>query len=239
MKSPLILLSLLLALSLPQSYAQKARVKVIDAQTKQVKFKIDSLVRVFIVHVPPNYASQPNAKYPVVFMFHGGGGNGKDFFDKSGWKEVGDREGFITVFPTAYETCLIDDGRQKERNYWMTYGKLLNLCPGETPHSDVDFVKKMLSYLEERNQHHEITWKMRVGIHSGTIVAGVVGKKKFAYDLFGDTVNTASRIESAGQAGKINISSSTFELVKQEFTCLSRGKIFAKGKGELEMYFVE
>ena len=98
--------------------------------------------------------------------------------------------------------------------------------------------QKMLSYLEERNKHHEITWRMRVGIHSGTIVAGVVGKKKFAYDLFGDTINTASRIESASKAGKINISSSTYELVKNDFTCLSRGKIFAKGKGELEMYFV-
>jgi class 3 adenylate cyclase len=96
----------------------------------------------------------------------------------------------------------------------------------------------MLSYLEERNESHEIKWRMRVGIHSGTIVAGVVGKKKFAYDLFGDTINTASRIESTGEAGKINISSSTYELVKDDFTCLSRGKIFAKGKGELEMYFV-
>lgn len=99
--------------------------------------------------------------------------------------------------------------------------------------------QKMLSYLEERNKSHEIIWRMRVGIHSGATVAGVVGKKKFAYDLFGDTINTASRIESAGEAGKINISSSTHELVKNDFTCLSRGKIFAKGKGELEMYFVE
>ena len=97
----------------------------------------------------------------------------------------------------------------------------------------------MLSYLEERNKSHEVVWRMRVGIHSGTIVAGVVGKKKFAYDLFGDTINTASRIESAGEAGKINISSSTYELVKNDFTFLSRGKIFAKGKGELEMYFVK
>ncbi|WP_020529782.1 adenylate/guanylate cyclase domain-containing protein [Flexithrix dorotheae] len=99
--------------------------------------------------------------------------------------------------------------------------------------------KKMLSYLEERNKSHDIKWNMRIGIHSGSIVAGVVGKKKFAYDLFGDTINTASRIESAGKVGKINISSSTFELVKNDFSCLSRGKIFAKGKGELEMYFVK
>ena len=99
--------------------------------------------------------------------------------------------------------------------------------------------QKMLSYLEERNKSHEIKWRMRVGIHSGTIVAGVVGKKKFAYDLFGDTINTASRIESAGEAGKINISSSTYELVKNDFSFRSRGKVFAKGKGELEMYFVQ
>jgi len=99
--------------------------------------------------------------------------------------------------------------------------------------------KKMLSYLEERNKSHEIKWRMRVGIHSGTIVAGVVGKKKFAYDLFGDTINTASRIESAGEPGKINISSSTYELIKNKFPSLSRGKIFAKGKGELEMHFIE
>ena len=97
----------------------------------------------------------------------------------------------------------------------------------------------MLTYLEERNKKQEIKWKMRVGIHSGTIVAGVVGKKKFAYDLFGDTINTASRIESASKAGRINISSSTYELVKNQFNCISRGKIYAKGKGDLEMYFVE
>ena len=99
--------------------------------------------------------------------------------------------------------------------------------------------QQMLYYLEERNRKHEIKWRMRVGIHSGPIVAGVVGKKKFRYDLFGDTINTASRMESSGEPGKINISEPTFQLVKNDIDCEYRGRIHAKGKGEMEMYFVK
>ncbi len=81
---------------------------------------------------------------------------------------------------------------------------------------------------------------MRVGIHTGPVVAGIVGVKKFQYDIWGDTVNTASRMESSGQIGQVNISQSTYDLIKEDeqFTFQSRGKIEAKGKGELEMFFV-
>ena len=83
-------------------------------------------------------------------------------------------------------------------------------------------------------------FEMRCGIHTGPVVAGIVGVKKFQYDIWGDTVNTASRMESAGEVGKVNISQTTYELLKNEpnFTFESRGKIEVKGKGELEMYFV-
>jgi len=82
------------------------------------------------------------------------------------------------------------------------------------------------------------TFEIRIGIHSGSVVAGIVGVKKFAYDVWGDTVNTAARMEQSGESGKVNISETTYELVKDKFICENRGEIEVKGKGMLKMYFV-
>ena len=94
--------------------------------------------------------------------------------------------------------------------------------------------------IEIKKAQNEIPFKMRVGINSGPVVAGIVGVKKFQYDIWGDTVNTASRMESNGLVGKVNISQHTYDLLKDDpqFNFESRGKINVKGKGELEMYFV-
>lgn len=81
-------------------------------------------------------------------------------------------------------------------------------------------------------------WQLRIGINTGPVTAGVVGTNKFAYDIWGDAVNTASRMESSGEPGRVNISQATYERVKDFFDCEYRGKVKAKGKGEVEMYFL-
>jgi class 3 adenylate cyclase/Tfp pilus assembly protein PilF len=80
---------------------------------------------------------------------------------------------------------------------------------------------------------------IRIGINTGPVVAGVVGKKKFAYDIWGDTVNIASRMESNSEPGKVNISDNTYQLIKDQYQCSYRGEIEAKNKGMMKMYFVE
>jgi len=103
----------------------------------------------------------------------------------------------------------------------------------------LEMQKFMAKKIRERSEQGLVPWELRIGIHTGPIVAGVVGKKKYAYDIWGDTVNVASRMESNGEAGRVNISSSTHELIKDKYQCLHRGKISAKNIGEVDMYYVE
>ncbi len=100
---------------------------------------------------------------------------------------------------------------------------------------------KMRNYIEEfnKNRPEEDQLKIRIGINTGPCVAGVVGKRKFAYDIWGDSVNTAARMEQSGEAGRINISENTYELIKDHFHCEYRGMVKAKNKGEIKMYFAE
>lgn len=124
------------------------------------------------------------------------------------------------------------------------------MCAGGIPVANttnpVDVVKagiEIKAYMDrmkaEREARGEDYWELRIGIHTGRVIAGVVGKNKFAYDIWGDAVNTASRMESSGEPGKVNISGETYNLVKDQFSCTYRGKIKAKNKGDIDMYFVE
>ncbi|MBV6493661.1 MAG: Adenylate cyclase [Turneriella sp.] len=98
---------------------------------------------------------------------------------------------------------------------------------------------EIIAYVKKRREENNRFWQIRVGIHTGHLIAGVIGRKKFIYDVWGDTVNTASRLESSGEPGRINISHATYDLVKEKFRCTPRGEIPVKGKGPLAMYFVD
>jgi class 3 adenylate cyclase len=96
----------------------------------------------------------------------------------------------------------------------------------------------MDQWRKERVAKGRVPWALRIGLHTGPVVAGVVGKRKFAYDIWGDAVNTASRMESSGEPGEVNISGATYELIKEWFFCDHRGAVDAKNKGKIDMYFV-
>lgn len=102
----------------------------------------------------------------------------------------------------------------------------------------LEIQKYMLKLQEEQRQEHEDFWELRIGIHTGPVISGRVGRNKANPDIWGDTVNIASRMESSGVAGEINITGTTYQLVKDFFVCEYRGKMPIKYKGEIDMYFI-
>jgi len=142
----------------------------------------------------------------------------------------------------AFDQIMVERGIEKIKTIGDAYLAVCGLPVADENHAlkVMDAAKAILSFMEQRrNDPANRMVRVRIGVHTGSVVAGIVGVKKFAYDIWGDTVNTAARMQQASDPGKINISRATFERVSGTYSCTPRGLIEVKGKGAMEMYFVD
>lgn len=150
----------------------------------------------------------------------------------------------LDLYFSGFDDIIDDYNLEKLKTIGDSY-----MCAGGIPIANkthpIDCVLSAMEFMEHveyindyRRESKLPYWDMRIGIHTGPLVAGIIGTKKFTYDLWGDTVNTASRMETASNSKKINISGTTYNLVKDYFDCEYRGKIDVKNKGGVDMYFV-
>jgi class 3 adenylate cyclase len=173
------------------------------------------------------------------------------FADFVGFSKIAEQlkpQQLVTELDTAFKAfdeIIARHGLEKIKTIGDAY-----MCAGGLPDGGgsqirdmVNAAREMQTWLStwnaERDSNKLPRFDARIGIHRGPVVAGVVGSKKFAFDIWGDTVNVAARVEQAGEGGKINISGEAYEIVKNFAPCQYRGKIATKNKGEIDMYFVE
>lgn len=150
----------------------------------------------------------------------------------------------IHFYFSKFDAIIEKHGLEKIKTIGDAY-----MCAGGLNYDSEDHPQKMLqaaveiiAFVEETKQDgtaNKMNFDIRIGINTGPVVAGVVGTKKFAYDIWGDTVNVASRMESMSEPGRINISENTYEIIKNTWTCEYRGEIEAKNRGAMKMYFVD
>ena len=148
----------------------------------------------------------------------------------------------VSFYFSKFDEIIYKHGLEKIKTIGDAY-----MCAGGLHDSETDHAQRMVraafeiaAFVEATKKDvaaSELTFDIRIGINTGPVVAGVVGTKKFAYDIWGDTVNVASRMESMSEPGKINISHSTYELIKDDVVCEYRGEIEAKNRGKVKMYF--
>jgi len=226
-----------------RNYLQKAKTnKILDKQKAQIEDLLHNILPKQVAsELQTSGKSKPRHFEEVSVLFT----------DFKGFTAIADKLSPEEVVHELNECFMAFDNIMEKYNLekiktigdaYMCAGNL----PLPDPHHAYNIIRAgleiqafMSMYNTRRAAHGLETWEIRIGVHIGPVVAGVVGKKKYAYDIWGSTVNIASRMESNCTPGRVNISADTYEHVKEHFECSNRGKIYAKNLGELEMYFVE
>jgi len=141
---------------------------------------------------------------------------------------------------TAFDRIMAEHGCERIKTIGDAYFAVCGIPKSDNEHATkmVAAARDMIAYLKKRNETAKIRWEMRVGLHSGCAIAGIVGTSKYIFDVFGDAVNTASRMESASEPMRINLSAKTAELLAESAVIEPRGSVEVKGKGMMQMFFL-
>lgn len=234
---------LIIAFIIYRNYLQKARVnKILDKQKAQIENLLLNILPKEVASELQNSGKSKPRYFEKVSVL---------FTDFKGFTSIADK---LSPEEVVYELneCFMTFDSIMEK-YALEKIKTIGdayMCAGNIPSPHPDHAYKIIKaaleiqgFMEGYNDRRAVKglepWEIRIGVHVGPVVAGVVGKKKYAYDIWGSTVNIASRMESNGTTGRVNISADTYEMVKDRFDCTYRGKIYAKNLGDLDMYFVE
>ncbi len=236
-------LILVIAIIIYRNYLQKSKTNsILDKQNDEIEtLLLNILPKEVAEELKENGTSVPKQYEEVSVLF-------TDFF---GFTKIADNMAPNELVSElnqcfmAFDIIVEKYGLEKIKTIGDSY-----LCAGNIPSANTDHAYKiikagleMLAFLEKNNKRWEeknmMGWEIRIGVHVGPVVAGVVGKTKYAYDIWGSTVNIASRMETNGTPGRVNISARTYEMVKDRFECNYRGKVHAKNMGDVDMYFIE
>jgi class 3 adenylate cyclase/Tfp pilus assembly protein PilF len=236
-------LVLLIAILIFRNYRIKVKTnKILDKQKVEIESLLLNILPAEVAKELQVTGKSKPREYDLVSVL---------FTDFKGFTSIADKmspqdlvEELSSCF-VAFDTIIEKNNLEKIKTIGDSY-----MCAGGIPTLDnqhpFNIVKAGLEiqkYIIENNKQREesglVPWEIRIGIHVGPIVAGVVGKKKYAYDIWGSTVNIASRMESSGVPGQVNISASVYEIIKEKYNCIYRGKIYAKNVGDVDMYLID
>lgn len=238
-----LLLAFTIALLIFRSYRIKVKThKILDQQKNEIENLLLNILPTEVAHELKTTGHATPRQYESVSVM---------FTDFKGFTTIADKMAPDDLVKELDDCFIAFDGIIEK--YKLEKIKTIGdsyMCAGGIPTPDEQHVLKIVKagleiqqYVKDYNERRHLRglepWNVRIGIHVGPVVAGVVGKKKYAYDIWGSTVNIASRMESNGEPGKVNISSATHELIKDYYECSYRGKISAKNIGEIDMYFIE
>jgi adenylate cyclase len=238
-----LILIILIAFIIFRNYLNKVKVnRLLDKQKVQIENLLLNILPAEVARELQDHGlATPRDYHSVSVLFT----DFKDFTRIAEGLPPTELVAELNEYFQAFDTIVEKNNLEKIKTIGDAY-----MCAGGIPTENFTHPEnivraglEMQEYMRLKNAERAVKdlvpWGLRVGVHTGPVVAGVVGRKKYAYDIWGNTVNIASRMESNGAVGKVNISATTYELVRDKFECEYRGKISAKNVGEIDMYFIE